>query len=563
MHIEDRDNPIMVPDLNQDQAFAIFDDFFGTSPPPPATQAPDFGDDEFANMMENLEDIEKNMQLSDSDLPMRDVIPTLHSTGLLEHASSATSPALRNAAGASSDQHPQTSSLPKLPMHDMSPSLHVAKPIDIELPAASPAIDEMAHEAHDHTPSLSELPMQDAPPSNGPLKAAKIESSLNTPDLALRLPKSEKQRSGTPTLRKEQYPQTPAQSLARQMMGSPRGGSTAPSSSGHRSSMQGEMRQEEEELSNGDLGSLPPFPGFLAGGDGQIGNAIDSPLAADHREGMRDLSSSRDIGRQTVTASAKSFPGQEAATPLLSLLRTAPPGSIDPAIRPAALQGLKRGRNSPPPRLPPGKKTRHLSPEPSYESPQPTASRSVNHSQFIRIEESDSSLTDLSLTELLSTSPAQINEQVAPFTQMPPRDSPHRRKDSFASSLREFKAEEPSSPVKYADVAEAESTKPKTTPKKKRNDAHIVTSSPASTKASPALAKGTKVTKPSGKTKAKQPTPIKNDLRGIIEAGVLRDVLKNKGPRQTRGQHKATESIKPDAASAAKGRHTRQVNYKE
>ncbi|CZT22392.1 uncharacterized protein RCC_08262 [Ramularia collo-cygni] len=527
---EDEADSFVVPRMAQDEVFDLIDDFYGASPPRPTTPGPDFGDAEFVDMMENLEEIEKSALNPDSDLEMHDVSPSLHAASALDIESSAVSPALaptseREPSG-DNDDHMSYDASP-------SPTVQMAHLVDVD--ASAPSTSPKTRQRH-HSPSLPVWPTNDASHLRQSPDASPSQSSAMPPQITL--------ETKTP---QHQHPHTPVLPFTGNMKGPVRGSSVGFSTGGHRSSMQGEMREEEQELTNGDLGDLPPFTGFQKVCNGSSGDKVDSLLAEGHSKAARDLSSSRDIVAKQVTAAVKPVLVKHEAVSQPPI-DVAAMGREDSQLGSAATKNLKRSRHDSSPFNAPAKKARHHSPILSSEPSQIPPKQDANGTKATLVEESDSSLTDISLSAILAETPEQLGQQIEPPAVFPPQSDKRERKDSVAMSLRDFKAEITSSPVNEEAVAKHTTATPKVSPKRKR-------SRPAASANS-----GPTASKTSGKNK--KPAPG-FDLKGITEAGILGDVLKSKGPRQTRGQQKAIADIRPDPAQAAKRRHTDHINYKE
>lgn len=570
MTIEERDNSFEVPDLSQDGVFALIDEFYGATPPratdTATEQASAFGDDDFADLMQNLDDIEKFAQLPDTNVPMPDAFPSFHTTNLPNGVLSValaprsemsedrtaslptssmqdesppelgadkpitTSPDFTSGAERLEQQHVQAS-LSNTSTHDVSATRHSPTPPGTEPPASDPANGTaICEEQQLQTPSMPDLPM------HGTSHLSHCSTSNNR-----KPPVASTGLTPAPSIAGQRTLKTPIQATAQHVTNSTHLGTVPPSTGGDRSSLQGEMRQEEHELLSSEVGSLPPFPGF------QMGDDPDRNASERHLREAHDLENSGNIAEQQAAASANSPPKQELGLPLPPL-KNSPEGQALSVIDKPAPIASKRVRRASSPLNMPAKRPRQL--------PWIQVKRKAEVTEASPIEESDSSLTDISLS-LLGTRaapPEQIGKSANTAMDETHHRTAHERKDSFATELREFKQEPPSSPVKNTKTPEQKPAKPKAAPKRKRNDT-------ATASASPAPSKATKVTKTaSTHAKAKKPG---NELKGIIEAGILGDVLKNKGSRKTRGQQKASDSAKPDAALAAKRRHTGQVNYKE
>lgn len=542
LRLSDHDDSLVVPNLAQDEAFALIDAFYGPSPAQSSAPAPvsDFNDDDFANLMQGLDEIEKSTKLPDCDSLMPD--------GLSAHRKRPA--AIASAAAATSSTfesgHIQPSK-PDLSMRDASssphsglsnPLLNVSTKIPLTEIATSLQSSEILHAKALGLPQS--LPLN-APPAASSPKVFDGEPSASSPTLPLAPAMAAGHQFETPTL--------PPTNL---IFGSGRASSRAPSSGGHRSSMQGEMRQEEEELASGDLGTLPPFPDLRTNTEHLTGQAEDSVSMEGHRLKSYDLSSSLDINKQHLRTLLQLSHKHDATSPppLVDLHQSgnAKMFSVSDGRRDSVLVETSSPSGAP---VTKARRLPWMNPSESLSKP---AEKSTQAAKPLRLSDSDSSLTDVSLSAILAGSPGPPGEQPSVPTDNPLRTNKQERKGSVATSLHDSKSEPPLSPVKDKTSAKRKPSKPKAANKRKRNDA------PASG-ASPASEKSSKIAKTI--VKDKKLAPVKRDLKGIIEAGVLGDVLGNKGGRRTRGQQTALENSRPDPALAAKSRHTEQINYKE
>lgn len=551
--VEDDEDSLIVHEMDQDEVFRLIDNFYDDPLPRPATPASEFVDDEFAGLMDDLEEIENSTQQFDSDVVMHGVSSPLHSTILGD----------QEPQGTPHTQPHTPTTAPEMIGNHHTEALHDAIP-----PSSLP----MTHLADGKTLATGPEITEERQPQIDPLSEASVREAASLPHSPE--PLEGRTWSSPPSLpsavesdvSQDQDSQTPSLPPVGRLLENARGSSLAPSTGGHRSSMHGEMRQEEEELSKSELGDLPPFPGFQTKGNVATEHAIDSSAVKGNRAGSYDLSSSRDIGV------AKSLSKQQMASLPPSLGTKVTDKAAESPLSLAATKNLKRGRQASSPSFTPAKKARRLSPAPALEPPQVLVKQAAKVTKGAHVDESESSLSEISLSAIQAMTPEQNNGQPVPKTDTPMRDTNRERKDSVATSLQAFKAETPISPDEEETAVKQAPAKSKTAPKQKRNTKQTTSSaSPAPTKAT----KITKVTKTAAKTKKptalalKAATPTKSgkaapyELKNIIEAGVLSDVFKHKGPRQTRGEKKALAETRPDPAQAAKRRHTDVKNYKE
>lgn len=554
--VDDGADPLVVPDMDQNEVFHMIDDFYGTSPPPPSP-APvlDISGDGLDTLMEDLEDVEQSALQLDSDVVMHDASSPMSSARPIEREPSVVyAPA---ADAELNDRHDQIGP-------NASPSLAMELVSDPKATTTSPLLvnEPNAAEAQQlHTSSPVDSPMEDALPMLHSPTSSRKDQSAATPQLNLQ-----------PIVPQHEHLQTPVLPIAEHMRQLVRGSSIVPSSEGHRSSMQGQMREEEkeQELTDGEEEDDPlPFPGFHADGNIPSSDANGSMLGEGGQQKTYDLSDTLDIDQQEFTANAQASPGPHVASQLTSLYPTTTGKAPVSPLGQAANKSLKRGRESSSPEFVPAKRVKKVSPESAVIRSQVPTEQTIEAPKATHTEDPDSSLTDISLSEIMAMTPEQSGEQMATQTNTALPSTNPERKDSVAPFIREFKAEAPSSPANEEAVVKDTPAKPKATPKRKRPSKPSVKASPAATKnnaaaettASPVSAKAVKVTKTAAK--GKKAAPVKHDLKGIISEKVLGDVLKDRGPAKTRAAKKKVADAKPDPALAAKSRHKTVVNYKD